>query len=124
MAQRHLVWLANSLLAQPAAVRYDTDWLMEQLRLGNFQLYEWDRGCMLLSRRLPRLLLEAFCTEPGISRDECRSLLADVTRLAADWECDAIETNSYDTRFANVIKHLGGSVESQTLVMEVPDGRE
>lgn len=122
--QKHLVWLANSMLAAPESARLDINPLMNRLRDGIYRLFEFSGGCLLVGVRGSRLTLQAFCTDPGINMDLCRVLAADLKRLAADWQCDAIETICFDPRFASVIKHLGGRVESQTLVMEVPDGRQ
>lgn len=123
--QRHIVWLANSLLACPADIRLSEHEILDDVRLGKKRLFEWPKGMVLVGTRDNRLVLWGFGSAPGLSMEECRLLATDLKRLAADWQCDTIETLCFDTRFASVITHLGGRVESMTLVLDVEpeDGR-
>lgn len=120
--QRHIVWLANSLLAAPIDERPESADFLRAVMTGTMRLFEFPQGCIFVSASDGILMLQAFCTDPGISMEACRNLRADLFRLAADWQCHTIKTICFDTRFASVIKHLGGQVQSQTLILEVPDG--
>lgn len=117
VTQRHLVWLANSLLAAPADNRPSAEDLSRAIFLETMRLFAWPSGCVLVGQSEKRLVLHAFgCDKlagvPG-------PLTADLKRLAADWQCDTIETTCFDSRLASVIQKLGGRVESQTLTLAV-----
>ena len=114
---RHLVAIANNLLSQPKPVRQDTDDIIQALAEGQLQLYEFDFGIVLLGKRDDRLVLEGLYAENLLKIAE--ALAADLKRLAADWQCDTIETMVFDPRLASVIEKLGGRVESRVMILEV-----
>ncbi len=122
--QKHLVWLANSLLAAPAEERPEVDDMLRAVQHGTMRIFDWPTGCVFVSASEGTLFMQAFCTDPGITMELCRQLLTDLKRLATDWQCHTIKTICFDPHFASVIKHLGGSVQSQTLTLEVTDGRQ
>jgi hypothetical protein len=115
--QRHLVGLANSLLAAPADTRYDVDYIIEALTRGTMRLFDWPNGLVLVSKRGQRLVLEGLWATRLLK--DAITLADDLKRLAADWQCDTIETTCFDKRLARVIEKLGGRVESRTLTLAV-----
>jgi hypothetical protein len=78
-------------------------------------LFEFPGGSMLVEKIDNRLHLTAFSSDAALKN--AAPLLEDVKRLAADWQCDTIETTVFDPRLASVICKLGGRVESQTVIL-------
>ena len=113
--QRHIVGLANSLLAAPADNRPEPEEFLRAVMLGTMRLFEWDGGMALVGVRDNRLVLYAFSADSIFF--SARRLAEDLKRLAADWECDTIETTCFDPRLTCVIKRLGGRVESMTITL-------
>lgn len=114
---QHLLWLAQSLISAPESQRPDAETFSRAIFLGTMRLFGWDTGCVLVGQRDSRLILYAFGCDKlaGIPAP----LTADLKRLAADWQCDTIETTCFDPRLASVIQKLGGRVESQVLTLAV-----
>lgn len=115
--QRHIVGLANSLLAAPADNRVEPDDFVRAIMLGTMRLFEWDGGLILIGARDNRMMIWALCTT-HLPRDAAQ-LAEDLKRLATDWQCDTIETTVFDPRLTCVIEKLGGRVESITLTLAV-----
>jgi hypothetical protein len=116
-AQRHLIGLARSLLAAPADTRYDVDFIIEAVTRGTMRLFDWPNGLVLVSKRGQRLVLEGLHATQLLK--DAVPLTDDLKRLAADWQCDTIETTCFDKRLTCVIEKLGGRVESRTLTLAV-----
>lgn len=119
ITSKHLEWIARSMLVSPEDVRPDEEEFLMDLKLGRKQLFEWPTGMVVVAVRDKRLVLWGFGSDPNLSMETCRLLADDLKRLAADWQCHTIETLCFDSRFTSVIRHLGGRVESTTLVMDV-----
>lgn len=118
IGERHLEGIAKCLeLRPPSEQTWGTLVLME-LHAGTMHLFDWTTGFIVAAKRSTRLTMEAFCA-PEISMEECRNLVSDLKRLAADWQCDTIETMVYDSRLTSVIHHLGGEIESWVMVLPV-----
>lgn len=113
----HLAWLAASLLSAPLDNRPTAEDLTRAIWLGTMRLFEWDGGCVLVGQSQNRLVVHAFGCDKLVGIPA--PLTADLKKLAADWQCDTIETTCFDTRLASVIQRLGGRVESQTLTLAV-----
>lgn len=117
--ERHVVHLANSLLGAPTDQRPDTEDLLRGIQTGSMRLFDWDDGVVLVSQRDGRLLMLSFSCAEGQLFKTAEPLAADLKKLAADWQCDTIETTCFDPRLASVIEKLGGRVESLTLTLAV-----
>jgi len=114
---RHTNMLARSMHAAPAEEQPDADCFIRAVMLGTMRLFEFPGGMVLCGKRDNRLVLYALVSEHLLA--DAIPLTADMKRLAADWECDTIETTIFDRRLASVIEKLGGRIESVTLVMPV-----
>lgn len=115
--EKHLDWIAESVLAQPEDIRANSSDFLRAIKDEKMRMFDWDDGCLLVGVTRNRLILYAFCCHALLKQAE--QLAEDLKRLAADWECDTIETTCFDTRLTSVIKKLGGRVESTTLVLPV-----
>lgn len=122
--ERHVDWLSKSLLAAPEPDRPDVSDLLRSIMNRHALLFEFDCGIALCTKIDKRLRIDAFAADRYHA--VIKNLVADLRRLAADWECDTIVTFSFDPRLTSVIKHLGGSVESVTVTLpvETPNGRD
>ena len=112
---RHLHALAESLNACPAAVRPSAKEMIEDLHANRTMLFETEEGIVVLSKQDNRLCIDAATTTAW----RCNKLAADLKRLAAEWQCDTIETTVFDSRLAAAILRVGAQVESTTLVLAV-----
>lgn len=114
LEQRHLELLAESMITAPEQVRATET--LKLLATDAASFYEWDKGVMVLYR-MPsgRLSLEAY-NGSVFGRTE---LMEEVKQLAAELECDTIETFVFDPRLASCIERLGGHIESYVVVMPV-----
>lgn len=115
--QAHIVQLTNSLLAAPADIRPDLDDLLRAIMTGAMRLFECGDGVMLLGKSDNRLMIYAFAAETLLGKP--KTIAADLKRLAADWECDMVETLVFDPRITSVIEKVGGRVESVTMILPV-----
>lgn len=113
--QDHLTWIAESALAPPVESRVDASDFLRALMQGTMRLFDWDDGCIVVGKREKRLVIYAFACHNLVKR--LPPLLDDMRRLAADWECDAIETTCFDSRMTSAIKKIGAVTESTTIVL-------
>ena len=113
----HLRRIALSLLAAPEAVRPEAGDILRSLQSGAMQLYEFGGGIVLLGKVGDRLVMHGCCCDDMLK--VAAALADDLKKVAADWKCDMIETTCFDPRLASAICKLGGTVESQTVVLEV-----
>lgn len=114
---RHVAWLAASLLAAPEDDRPEASDLLRSVMLDHSGLFEFDGGVVLVTKIDNRLRVDGFGCDT--IRGVPKMLTQHLRELAAANECDTIVTFCYDRRLASVIKHLGGCVESVTLVLPV-----
>lgn len=115
--EQHLDWIAESVLVQPEEIRASSADFLRAIMQEKLRLFDWESGCLIVGIHEHRLILHALCCHDLL---HCAVQLADdLKRLAADWECDAVETTCFDTRLTSVIEKLGGRVESVTLVLPV-----
>lgn len=128
LVQEHLVSIANSMLAAPCDMRLPVGEILTNLRKGIFRCFSFgDGGLIVVSKGTAddgstRLMIECFAGDIWKRAD----LAADLKRLAADWECDTIETLVFDPRLARAIERVGGRVKSYLVTLAVEgqaDGR-
>lgn len=118
LTEQHLTWLAESMLAAPEEQRPEAEDFARGVMLETMRLFEFAGGLLVVSVDGKRLKLEALrCRH--LDAKTAVALAAALRRLAADWECDTIETIVFDSRLAFVIERLGGRVESWTMVLPV-----
>jgi hypothetical protein len=115
--EKHLDWIAESVLAAPEAVRVESADFLRAIKMETMRLFDWDDGCVLVGIVDKRLIIYGFCCHNLIKR--LPDLVADLKRLAADWQCDAIETNCFSRVMTSAMKRVGAVVESTTLVLTV-----
>ena len=115
--QRHIVGLVNSAFAAPADNRMDLNQILKEIKDGTMRLFDWPHGIVLVSKNFNRLTIWALATNNLIK--DGPQLTDDLKRLAAEWECDTIQTTCFDPRLTSVIQKLGGRVESTTLTLAV-----
>lgn len=120
MSLQEVMWLAKSLEAAPGYERRDLEEFLTSVYLGEIKVFHVGLG--LIAAKVShgadgsrRLTVMAFAGKPHL-----REAVAGMKRLAADWECDTIETCVYDQRLAHaILKASGGKVESLNLALEV-----
>lgn len=112
----HLKMLAESLNACPEFHRPLGSDVIEDLQAGRAKMFEFDGGILVLSveehnlTKQRRLMIDAWSGDGSIfHRVEAAN---DLRRIAADWQCDVIETLVFDLRLASAICSIGGRVES------------
>lgn len=109
--------IAASILAAPEDDRPDGLFVLSQLRRGVYRLFAWDCGLFVVSKKDKRLVIELMSASIWNRKD----LAADLKRLAADWECDIVETMVFDSRLADAIVKVGGEVEAFVVILPVRD---
>lgn len=122
LTDRHVIAISASVNAAPLRHRPDPADVLRAIVLGSARCFEFgDNGVIVVSTPGDaRLRIDAFSGKI-FSR---RALADDLRRLAADWECDTIETFVFDPRLASAITGIGGRVEafSVALPVEQSDG--
>lgn len=113
--ERHVAAMLDSVNAAPADDVIDVGFLLQEILAERMRLFEYDHGCMVVTKRGKRLAI-VTCTA-RIWR--IKALAEDMKRLAADWECDIVETMVFDSRLADAIVKIGGQVESFVLTLPV-----
>lgn len=121
ITRKHLKMLAESIHAAPEGARMDEHQLVLDLQTGKYRLFEWVDGCLVVAKVGSRLLLMHFCCHNLVKR--LPSLVSEVQGIAADWECDKIETMCFDRRLTSAMQRLGAEVESTTLVLDVGNAK-
>lgn len=114
---RHIEGLVKSLNAAPECARPDAKEWLADIQAGRKTLFEWDEGIAVCGARPPRLVLFACSTTDLIHT--ILPFVEDLKRIAAEWQCDTIETIVFDPRLASCIKKLGGALESQLMTLPV-----
>lgn len=109
----HLEQIAKSLLVAPPEVRAKE--LLPRLQRKDLACFTWPDGLMLIGKLDNRLLIEAMSASIWGRQD----LAKDLRRLAADWECDTIQTTVFDSRLASAIVKVGGQIESYDMILPV-----
>ena len=115
LGESQLKMLAESINSAHPDNRPDGKEFLRIAAEGKAHFFEWDNGFALLGRRDNRLLLLAFRSRSLLK--ELPEFVSDLKRLAADWQCDTIETTCFEPRLTSVIQKLGGHVESVTLTL-------
>lgn len=113
----HLRYIAEGIQPLPEAIRPSAQDIMGDLQTGHLTAFEFPGGLIVVKTYCKRLDVRAFSGPVFLRAD----LAADLKRLAADWECDTIETMVYDPRLASAIEKVGGHVESWTVTLAVKD---
>ncbi len=121
LTQEHLDAIAASLLAAPEWHRPEPADILRSLREEVMRAFFVADSFVIVSvqstEHEKRLRIESFS-----GKAFKRRALADfLRRLAADWECDAIETFVFDPRLACAIERIGGRVEAWTLRLDLKD---
>jgi len=119
LTPEHLECIAASLLAAPAWHRPEGADILRSIKNEVSRVFEVDECLLVLSTPesdgIKRLRIDAFS-----GKAFRRGKLVDfLRRLAADWECDAIETFTFDPRLACAIEKVGGRVEAWSLVVDL-----
>jgi hypothetical protein len=114
---RHLRMIAASLHAAPEHERMELRPLVNSLQTGTYKLFEWDDGCLIVAIVGKRLMIHGFCCFNLVK--QLPALFEAMNRLAADWQCDTIETTCFDSRLTSAMKRLGAQVVSTTLALSV-----
>lgn len=118
IGSKHLRLLGECLNVAPEAVRMSARDLINGLRDRVLRLFEFDDGLLVVHRDEKRLVIDALAC--SIWK---REQLADtLRRLAADWECDTIQTTVFDERLADAIVSIGGKIESYDITLPVAAG--
>jgi hypothetical protein len=115
--EQHLSWIAESILVPPPEMRVEAADFLRAIQQEGMRLFDWEDGCCVVGVRDGRLVLFAFCCHNLIKR--LPVLVADMQRLATEWQCHAIETTCFNRQLTSAIQKLGASVESTTLVLPV-----
>ena len=111
----HLRAIAASINAAPADDQPCAKFIIEQLRNGNYRAFAYESGLVVVSKKANRLVLELMSASIWRRKD----LASALRRLAADWECDTVETMVFDPRLADAIVKVGGQVESYIVTLPV-----
>jgi hypothetical protein len=114
---KHLECILRSVDKCPEAIQVPAKEILEGIAAGTYTLFDWDGGCIVVGTHDKRLEIVAFSGGIFLRQD----LAADLKRLAADWECDTIETRVFDPRLASAITKIGGQVESYMLTLAVKE---
>lgn len=114
---KHLDYIARSLLAAPLDTRLESADLLRGLQQGKLALFEWPDGCVVVSAQGRTLMIYALASK-GL-HTIVKTLRDDLSKLAAHWECDMIETTVFEPRLTSVIQKIGGRVESVNMVLKV-----
>lgn len=102
--------------AKPEHERRGMDELAE--RIKGWMLFEFDRpegGLLAVEKIGRRLVLHAF-SAPRFGWS-FRRAVQDLRRLAADLECDAVETMVWDRRLARAMQKVGVRAEAVQMVL-------
>lgn len=119
----HIRAIAESMTVCPEFHRPLADDVMADLKAGRAKLFAFEDGLMILSVEQHnvsgerRLLIDAWSGDGSIFRRA--EAASDLRRIAADWQCDVIETLVFDLRLASAICSIGGHVESICVTLPV-----
>lgn len=113
----HITRLAKSLMAAPEHARPLASEYLISMKERKMLLFEWPEGIALVGQRGNRLVLYACQCDDLIHT--ILPFVADLKKIAAEWQCDTIETIVFDPRLASAIRKLGGALESQLMTLPV-----
>lgn len=115
--------LLASLSAASPWYREDPELLWGELQAGLLHAFRYKDAFVALQRLHSngetRLSVRALHDPSGHFGTSIRGLTADFRRLAAEWECDKIETTCYSPHLAEVVKAMGARVECVTMVIDL-----
>ena len=118
LQEQHFFWLLQAEGAKPDHERRSPEELM--LAAKAWMLFEIERpggGIVAVERVGSRLVLHAL-TAPNFGAS-FRKAVAALRRLAADLECDAVETMVWDRRLARAMQNVGVRAEAVQMVLRV-----
>ncbi len=128
LQQSHIHMLEKSLATAPLYERPSLEEILKRLSLREAYLFEIPYGILIAEIHIGggerRLTLPAFyCSRMGA---HARRIIADVKRLASDWNCDNIETCCYGRAMLRLVSFAGAEVESINMVLrlEKSDGKQ
>lgn len=115
--------LVTSLSAATPWHREDPEIIWGELRAGLIAAFRYKNAFIAVKRLYQegetRLSLVAVHDPSGHFGRTVRGFTADLRRLAAEWECDKIETTCYSADVAKVVRAMGAHVESVTMVIDL-----
>lgn len=118
LQEEHLAWLVLAERAKPEHERRTVEEL-EQAVKGwlLFELVRPEGGLVAVEKVGSRLLLHAFVA-PAFGASFRRAVQV-LRQLAADLECDAVETLVWDRRLARAMQKVGVRAEAVQMVLRV-----
>lgn len=115
--------LVSSLAAASPWHRIDLELIWGELQAGLLHAYRYQDAFIAVQRLHSngetRLSIMALHDPSGLFGTHVRGLTSAIRQLAADWECDKIETTCYSLHLAEVIKAMGARVECVTMVIDL-----
>ena len=123
ITDQHLRWIAESLTTCPEFHRPDGEEMLRAVESGASKVFAWDEGLLVVSveehntSHERRLMIEAWAGQGASFR--LAELADDLRRIAAEWQCDTIETLAFDLRLSSAICRIGGRVESVCITLPV-----
>lgn len=116
LTEAHIEQIRQSIEAAPKAVRPDVEDILRMIATEAARAFAFGNGLIVVSTPGDkRLRIDAF-TGKIMSR---RQVAEALRQLAADWECDTIETYVFDPRLASAITAIGGRVEAWSMTLAV-----